>query len=96
MTAHKVGARALKNRLGAWIDLVRRGDRVIVTERGVPVAEIRSITRSEDPVERILEDMATEGLLTLPTHPLRRKFEPIPIQGGLISATITEDREDRF
>ena len=36
-----VGIRELKNRLSEYIRLVRNGERVLVTDRGVIVAEIR-------------------------------------------------------
>lgn len=36
-----VGARDLKNRLGSYLRAVREGTRIIVTERGKPVANSR-------------------------------------------------------
>lgn len=33
-----------KNRLSAYIDLVRQGATVVITDRGRPVAELRSVT----------------------------------------------------
>lgn len=38
----KVGLRDLKNRLSAYVRLVRRGQSVLVTDRGQVVAELRS------------------------------------------------------
>ncbi len=35
-----VGSRELKNRLGRYLGLVRKGETIIVTDRGKPVARI--------------------------------------------------------
>jgi antitoxin (DNA-binding transcriptional repressor) of toxin-antitoxin stability system len=36
-----VGIRELKNRLSEYVRMVRRGDEILVTDRGVVVAELR-------------------------------------------------------
>jgi prevent-host-death family protein len=35
---HEVGAFEAKTHLSEWLEKVRRGDRVVITKRGVPVA----------------------------------------------------------
>ena len=42
-----VGARELKTRLGAYLRRVQEGQRIVVTERGTPVAELRSLRARE-------------------------------------------------
>jgi prevent-host-death family protein len=37
----EVGVRALKNRLSEYLRRVRNGERIVVTDRGVPIAELR-------------------------------------------------------
>ena len=54
-----VGIRELKNRLSQYIRLVRRGETVLVTDRGAVVAELRppgegAIDRSNPMVEALL------------------------------------------
>ena len=46
-----VGIRELKNRLSEYIRLVRNGETVLVTDRGVVVAELRppALPTDEDP-----------------------------------------------
>ena len=55
-----VGIRELKNRLSEYIRLVRNGERVLVTDRGVIVAEIRQpgapIDEDPYPIYRWLRD----------------------------------------
>ncbi len=97
--ARTVGTRELKTRLGTYLRIVRSGKTLVVTDRGRPVAELRPIPRSKDRERAILEEMAAEGLITLP-KPGRgrlRKIKPIRLRSGPpISQTIIEDREDRI
>ena len=44
----EVGIRELKNELSKYIDRVRGGEEVIVTDRGRPVARLSSLDRSAD------------------------------------------------
>jgi prevent-host-death family protein len=89
-----VAARELKNRLGKYLKRVRRGESVVVTDRGVPIAELRPL-----PVERLslagrLERMAEEGDLTLPLpgKPFARS-RPIAVRGKPVSTSLSEDRD---
>ncbi len=93
-----VGSRELKTRLGAYLQRVRRGETIVVTDRGEPVAELRPLHASDDATEEALRRMAAEGLLTRPTHRRGlRPFKPIKLPPGLSAAElISEDREDRF
>ena len=61
-----VGIRELKNRLSEYIRLVRNGERVLVTDRGVIVAELRPPGTSieEDPYP-LLTAAAREGKVRL-------------------------------
>jgi prevent-host-death family protein len=43
MAERVVGARELKVRLGRYLRRVRQGQRLVVTDRGEPVAELRPI-----------------------------------------------------
>jgi antitoxin (DNA-binding transcriptional repressor) of toxin-antitoxin stability system len=57
-----VGIRELKNRLSAYIRLVRDGERVLITDRGVIVAEIRPPgTPIEDDPYPLLAEAARRG-----------------------------------
>jgi len=90
-----VGARELKNRLGSYLRLARQGTRVIVTDRGRPIAELRALESASD-LDARLQRLATEGRITLPSAdrlPPRRR---IAIAGPPLSATVLEDRADRL
>ena len=61
-TRAEVGIRELKNGLSKYIDRVRAGEEVIVTDRGRPVARLASVDASEDR----LADLVAEGLVRAP------------------------------
>lgn len=91
-----MGATELRARLGSVLRSVRRGATVVVTERGMPVAELRPLPPpGADPA---LARLVAEGIVTPPSRPGGLKpFRPIRLKGGAtVSDAIIEDREDRF
>jgi prevent-host-death family protein len=90
-----VGSRELKNRLGRYLGLVRRGETVLVTDRGKLFARIEP-TEPEPPkdstVMDVLRRLEAEGHLRLGTRPFRR-FKPVRTKGKPASQMILEDRE---
>jgi prevent-host-death family protein len=93
-----VGSRELKTRLGQYLERVRRGETILVTDRGKPVAELRPVGLSDDPVEDALLRMEADGLLTRRS---RRggltPFEPIKLRPGVrASDLISRDRDEGF
>lgn len=94
-----VGVRELKSRLSAYLEQVKRGATIVVTDRGQPVAEIRSIPEPEDRLEAALRRMEADGLVTRARNrsPLA-PFTPVKLPPGTpsIAEAIAEDREDRF
>lgn len=90
----KVGSRELKNRLGAYLKRVRRGERIIVTDRGQAVAQLAPIDAEPEPqkeLDQILKELAKAGHLRLSSGPLL-PGEPIPSRGKPASQIILEDR----
>ena len=92
-----VGSRELKTRLGLHLERVRRGETLLITDRGVPVAELRPIPGSDDPTMAALGRMAASGLVTRPTkhsiasHPAGRPSS----QDVSASAAVSLDRDER-
>ncbi len=61
-----VGIRELKNRLSEYLHLVRNGEVVLVTDRGVLVAELRPPgTTPIDHADPVLETLARRGNATV-------------------------------
>lgn len=89
-----MGARELKTRLGTYLRRVRQGERILVTERGTPVAELRALADDGD-ASRLARLQAT-GLASLATRTLAR-LRPVRRRlGASLAEAIVEDREDRF
>jgi prevent-host-death family protein len=91
-----VGSRELKTRLGTYLERVRRGETILVTDRGEPVAELRPIDATDDPIESALRRMEAEGLIT---RPVRRgglrPFTPIELPPGVsVSELVSQDRDE--
>jgi len=89
-----VGIKELKNRLTYYLRLTRRGDRIIVTDRGAPVALIHGIDGVDtDTMEERLAALAGKGMVRLPTKPVKlAPFRPIGVKGKAASAIIIEER----
>lgn len=90
-----VGARELKTRLGRYLNRVRRGDTIIVTDRHEPVAELRPLGESRDPTAARLTALAAVGGITLPTRSIPVRFTPVPLSGGSAVAAVSADRDER-
>ena len=67
MARNVVGARELKTRLGTYLQRVREGRTLIVTDRGEPVAELRPLP-TDNSLPPALLKLATKGTVTLPTR----------------------------
>ena len=91
----RVGARELKTRLGTYLNRVRRGERLIVTDRHQPVAELRRIEATPASRASRLARLAALGCITPASHKLAR-FQPIRVSGEPVADTLLRDREDRF
>jgi len=90
----RVGARELKTRLGTYLRRAREGERIVVTEHGTPVAELRGLV--DDGVDPRLARLQANGLVTLPTRRALGPLRPVRGRGPSVAAAVVEDREDRF
>ena len=91
----KVGSRELKNRLGRYLGLVDKGETIIVTDRGKPVAHLIPPmweTAKTYSLDDVLQRLEAEGHLRRGTRPFKR-FKPIRVKGKPMSQMILEDRD---
>jgi prevent-host-death family protein len=90
-----VGIRDLKNRLTYFLRLTRKGEEIIVTDRGEPIALIQSIEQA--PISRQKESrlaqLAAQGKVILPTAPRRKRLKPVSYRGPSLADAILEDRD---
>ena len=89
-----VGIKELKNRLTQYLRRTKEGEKIVITERGKPIAVIFS-TKEPLPsssVEIKLAELAREGIIRLPQKKFLKKVPSIKISGASISDTLLEDR----
>lgn len=95
----RVGARELKDRLAHYLRTVRRGETVVVTMRGKPVARLVPISGRKDKalppeIEERMWELAAEGVLTWSGAPFRLPETVVENRGPkLLSDLVVEDRE---
>jgi prevent-host-death family protein len=77
MTKRVVSISRAKNELSALLDRVRAGERIVITDRGVPVAVLEPVLSHGDAAGR-LERLARAGLLRRATAPSSDLLEPLP------------------
>ena len=84
----EVGVRDLKNNLSRYLDRVRDGEEVIVTDRGRPIARLAAL---DHPTNR-LNDLIAAGLV----RPAKRRGRQAPTRrvrpAGSVSDLVAEQR----
>jgi len=90
-----VGVRELRQNLSVYLDRVKEGETLTVTEHGHDVALLTPLPKREMDV---LERLVAEGKATAPTKSLRNLPPPKPGAPGMPPAEviISEMREERL
>jgi prevent-host-death family protein len=88
-----VGARELKTRLGGYLQQVRQGRTLVITDRGEPVAELKPVHRIGTDVR--LGQLQALGAVTRLENRSLAPFRPIRSHGPSVSDAIIDDRDDR-
>jgi prevent-host-death family protein len=93
-TMSAVGVRELKNRLTYYLRRARKGEEVIVTERGRPVAVLQSLQHPGRAVslETRLARLGALGIVTLPTRKGFGRTQPLRISGPPVSRATSSGR----
>jgi prevent-host-death family protein len=89
-----VGSRELKNRLGRYLGIVSKGESILITDRGKPVAKLVSAEphpKQISTIEERLRELEAAGHLRLAPGKLRR-IKPVPAKGKTASQMIIDDR----
>ena len=90
----RVGSREFKNRLGRYLGQVRKGQTLLITDRGKPVARVSPPDQNADgelTFSEVLKKLEAEGKIRLPKRPLG-KFRAVKSRGKSASQMIIEDR----
>ena len=92
-----VGIRELKNRLTHYLRLTQKGERIIVTDHGKPVAILHDLTQVEvgASAEERLATASIEGIVRLPRPgaSLNLKAQPVSHRGRAAAEILLEDRD---
>lgn len=89
----EVGVRELRQNLSVYLDRVKKGEALTVTEHGLPVAILRPLS----PASNRLERLVAEGRATAPTRAVRDLPRPIARRSRrTLSELLDELRDDRL
>ncbi len=84
-----VAVSALRAELASWIERVRAGEEVVVTDRGVPVARLLPVDAAP-----LIEQLTRQGVLSKPRRsqrPTARGASRVPARGS-VSELVSEQR----
>ncbi len=89
-----------KNGLSALLDVVKAGESVVITDRGVPVARIEPVSNRSDDDEGRLDRLERAGVIERRGGPIPRWLldqPPVPLPEGVSAVTmlIEERRSGR-
>lgn len=84
----EVGVRELRDNLSKWIERAKRGQDILITERGKPVARLTPVEKSP-----ALERLIARGIVTPARHPKTkiRRGDLIKTKGS-VSDLVKEQR----
>jgi len=82
----EVGVRELRNNLSRYLDRVRDGEELVVTDRGQAIARMLPVG-----TERVLDRLIAEGVVTPARQPKRRASKPIKAK-GTVSDLVADQR----
>ena len=88
-----VGVRELRQNLSIYLDRVKKGEALTVTEHGVAVAMLRPLV----PAASVLSRLVAEGRATAPRRALRDRRRPLDLElGKPLSEILDELRDERL
>lgn len=89
----RVGSREFKNRQGHYLKRVRRGETLLITDRGKPVARVSPVHEREAlSFEEKLTELERQGHVRPGRGGPLPPFKPLPLRGKPLSEIIIEDR----
>lgn len=86
----EVGIREFRSNLRRYMQRAKRGEEVVITERGRPVARLVGVHGVPT-----LDRLVAEGLVTLPKRPKGRVGRPRVTPGGSVTEILLRQRRER-
>lgn len=90
----KIGSREFKNRMGKYLAAVRRGQSLVITDRGQPVAKVSPPDADDQQTEALearLQELEARGFIHRGKRPMG-KFKAVASRGKPASQMLLEDR----
>jgi len=88
----RIGVRELRQHASRYLEMVKAGEKVEVTERGHLVALLVSPRQEEAARDRLV----SSGRLTPASGPFQPPVRRVLVEGPSASETLRESREDRL
>ena len=82
-----VGIKELKDKLSGYVDKVRRGEEILVTDRGKEVALVIPVSRERNAVKHLVREGKAAWSGGKPVG-----LKGIKTKGGTVSKTVLENR----
>ena len=87
------GIKELKNNLSRYLSQVKKGEDILVTERGKPIARIIRDAPKDISLREALSPLVVKGLVKLPSQKIDREIAPpVKLRGKPVSEMVIEDR----
>jgi prevent-host-death family protein len=87
------GIKELKNQLSRYIAIVKKGDDVLITERGRVIARVVKEDSRRSSLRMALQTLVLKGQVVLPTREINRRVPaPVKLPGKAVSEMVLEDR----
>lgn len=87
------GVRQVKNNLSRYLGSVKRGQTILITERGRAIARLVGESSRRSTYREKLAPLVAQGVIELPIRPIKRKKSlPVEVSGRPLSSLIIEDR----
>lgn len=88
-----IGIRGLKTHLSEYVHEVKRGEQIVITDRGRPVARMIGDVAPRQGIRRLLVQLSENGSLDLPKKPIKdHRGLPAVAKGRRASELILEGR----
>ena len=87
------GIKELKNQLSRYIAMVKKGDEVLITERGRVIARVVKENSRSSSLRQALQPLVLKGQVAMPTREISRDIPaPLKVPGKAVSEIVLEDR----
>lgn len=92
----QVGVKELKDRLTHYLRRTQKGEEIIVTDRGRPIALLQQIEVGKPLTrEARLAQLAALGKIILPTGMPSKRLKPLAYRGPSVGRAVIDDRDER-